>query len=128
MLPINVRIWSSTFVSCVMTLPPVVYQVSGPRNTQLDALALAQYAFTLHIATDSLDECGVAPGEGRDRERGARFRVQLLGENAARERMLRDPGEELQRPLQFVHGARTGDIPFRQPERADEPRVAGNRL
>src|SRR4051794_527455 len=65
----------------------LVTSPSGPGDAQMDAFALAQDAVAVHIAADGLDEGGMAPCQGGDGERHARLRMQLLREDAARQRV-----------------------------------------
>ena len=53
--------------------------------------------------------------------------MQLLGENPARQRVTRHPRKERNALAQIVHRSRLGDAVLREPQRADEPRIARHR-
>src|SRR5207249_3047419 len=78
------------------------------------------------VLVDRDHELGVAPGQGRDRERGPGVRVDLLREQAARELVLHRPVDDLAGLLQVGLALRDRYVPLGQPERADEPGVAGH--
>src|SRR5579884_270184 len=78
----------------------------------------------IEVREEGGDVFGVAPGQRRDRERTVVVRVDLLGEDAARQRALGDPMQEGQRRLELFSRRRAGDHVARAPERTDEPWIS----
>src|SRR5258706_8658598 len=80
-----------------------------------------RFEVSAHHGTD----LGVAPGEGSDAERRAGEGVDLLGQNERGAGLGARPAHEIECALQLLDGLGPGDGVLRQPERADDPGVAG---
>src|SRR5205807_3016591 len=79
----------------------------------------------VEIPVNRADKPGVAPGEGRDRDRRAGLGMDLLRRDAGRQRAVRDPEQQVLGLLQVFGPAAPLQVPIRQPEGADHPGVAG---
>src|SRR5205807_5723228 len=71
---------------------------------------------------------GVTPGERRDRQRLARVGMELLRHHPRGQCTSGGPFDQLEAPREVLDGVGAQQAITRQPQRADEPRIAGHAL